>query len=74
MPAIPEHISIKAVVVGTLVGAVLGAIASLALATMRSSGQEQRVTPGISNYLRLGLAMVMLARQTSELIAPPKRA
>lgn len=71
MPAIPENISIKGVIVGALAGTVLGALISLVLMTMRPSDGQERVTPGVSNYLRLGFAMIMLVRQASQLIAPP---
>jgi hypothetical protein len=59
---------------GALVGALLGIIVSLVLVSFRSSDGGERAQPGISNYLRLGVAMFMLAKQASELItAPPKQ-
>lgn len=75
MPDKLENISIRGIVMGALAGAVLGAIMSVILMTVRSSDQQERATPGISNYLRLGMAMFMLVRQTSELILhQPKQA
>lgn len=69
----PEHISIPGVATGALVGALLGAIFSLILMSLRASDSQERAAPGLSNYLRLGVAMFMLARQTSELIARPAK-
>lgn len=65
-----EQISVTGIATGALVGALLGAIVSLALMTLRTSESQERATaPNFSNYLRLGVAMFMLARQASELLA-----
>lgn len=69
----PEQFSVVGVVTGALTGALLGAIISLILMSVRSGDQQERVAPSISNYIRLGLAMFMLARQTSELLARPSK-
>jgi hypothetical protein len=75
MPAKPENISVVGIVIGALSGALLGAIVSVILMTARNPDDRAGATPGISNYLRLGMAMIMLARQTSELIVHrPKQA
>ncbi len=58
---------------GALVGALLGVIVSLVLVSFRSSDGSQRAQPGIGNYVRLGVAMFMLAKQASELIAAPAK-
>lgn len=59
---------------GALVGALLGVIVSLVLTRLRSAEGSERAQPGISNYVRLAVAMFMLAKQASELItAPPKQ-
>ena len=71
---IPEQFSVVGVITGALTGALLGAIISLILMSVRPGNQQERVSPGISNYIRLALAMIMLARQTSELLSrPPKQ-
>ncbi len=67
-----EQISVSGIATGALVGALLGAIFSLALMTLRTSdSQERAAAPNFSNYLRLGVAMFMLAKQASELLARP---
>ncbi len=58
---------------GALVGALLGVVVSLVLVNLRSSDGSERAQPGISNYVRLGVAMFMLVRQTSELIGAPSK-
>lgn len=63
-----KNLSLIGIVMGAVAGALLGSIVSVILMTARSSEGQERVTPGFSNYLRLGVAMIMLARQTSELI------
>jgi ABC-type Fe3+-siderophore transport system permease subunit len=63
-----RNLSLSGIITGVLTGALLGAIVSVILMTMRNPNDREGVTPGISNYLRLGVAMFMLARQTSELI------
>lgn len=70
-----RNLSISGIVTGVLTGALLGAIASVILMTLRNPDDREGATAGISNYVRLGIAMLMLARQTSELIAHrPKQA
>jgi hypothetical protein len=70
-----RNLSVSGIITGALAGALLGAIVSVVLMTMRNPDDREGATPGISNYLRLGLAMVMLARQTSELVVHrPKQA
>ena len=70
-----RNLSVSGIITGALTGALLGAIISVILMTMRNPDDREGVAPGISNYLRLGMAMIMLARQTSELIAHhPKQA
>lgn len=70
----PEQFSVVGLVTGILTGALLGAIVSLILMNTKSADQQERGQANISNYIRLGIAMVMLARQTSELLArPPKQ-
>ncbi len=68
-----EHISVTGIATGALVGALLGAIFSLGLMTLRTSDAQERAAPNFSNYLRLGVAMFMLARQASELLARPAK-
>jgi hypothetical protein len=63
-----RNLSPFGIIMGAVTGALLGAIVSVVLMTMRNPDDREGVTPGISNYLRLGMAMIMLARQTSELI------
>jgi hypothetical protein len=58
---------------GALVGALLGVVVSLVLVSFRSPDGSQRAQPGIGNYVRLGVAMFMLAKQASELIAAPSK-
>ncbi|HSN74385.1 MAG TPA: hypothetical protein VL334_04710 [Anaerolineae bacterium] len=70
-----QNLSITGIIIGVVTGALLGAIVSVILMTARNPDDRAGATPGISNYLRLGVAMIMLARQTSELIAHrPKQA
>lgn len=70
-----RNLSLSGIIMGTVTGALLGAIVSVILMTARNPDDREGVTPGISNYLRLGMAMIMLARQTSELIVHrPKQA
>ncbi len=70
----PEQFSAAGLITGALIGALLGAIISLIAMNTRSDSQQERAKANLSNYLRLGLAMFMLVRQTSELIArPPKQ-
>ena len=63
-----KNLSLSGIITGAVTGALLGAVVSVILMTMRNPDDREGVTPGISNYLRLGMAMIMLARQTSELI------
>ena len=70
-----KNLSLSGIITGAVTGALLGAVVSVILMTMRNPDDREGVTPGISNYLRLGMAMIMLARQTSELIVHhPKQA
>jgi hypothetical protein len=70
-----RNVSLSGIIMGTVTGALLGAIVSVILMTARNPDDREGATPGISNYLRLGMAMIMLARQTSELIVHrPKQA
>jgi gas vesicle protein len=65
----PEQFSAVGLITGALIGALLGALISLIAMNSRSAGQREHAKANLSNYLRLGLAMVMLVRQTSELLA-----
>lgn len=70
-----RNLTLSGIIIGVVTGALLGAIASVILMTMRNPDDREGATAGISNYLRLGFAMIMLARQTSELIVHrPKQA
>lgn len=64
-----RSLSITGIIMGIVTGALLGAIASVILMTLRKPDDRSGEAPGIGNYVRLGVAMIMLARQTSELIA-----
>ncbi len=70
---VPRNLSLVRIAIGALAGALLGAIVSVTLMSMRSSGEQERATPSISNYVRLGIATIMFVRQASELIAPPPK-
>lgn len=70
---LPEQLSIVGVLSGAVVGALMGVIVSLLLMNARASDRSERVSPTIGNYVRLGIAMIMFARQASELIAPPPK-
>ena len=70
-----RNLSLTGIIIGVVTGALLGAIVSVILMTLRNPDDREGSTASISNYVRLGIAMVMLARQTSELIAHrPKQA
>lgn len=64
-----KNLSLIGIVMGAVAGALLGSIVSVILMTARSSDRQEGTSPGFSNYLRLGVAMIMVARQTGELVA-----
>jgi ABC-type Fe3+-siderophore transport system permease subunit len=70
-----RNLSLTGIIMGVVTGALLGAIVSVILMALRNPDDREGATAGISNYVRLGIAMLMLVRQTSELIVHrPKQA
>ncbi len=63
-----RNLSITGIIMGVVTGALLGAIASVILMTLRSPDDREGIAPSVGNYVRLGFAMIMLARQASDLI------
>lgn len=68
----------KAILIGGAVGAVLGATAAWAYAQAQeskassaaSSGRQARLRAGPSDYVKLGMSLLTLLRQVTDLLKP----
>lgn len=68
----------KAILIGGVVGAVLGATAAWAytqaqeskVASGASSGQQLRFRAGPSDYVKVGMSLLSLLRQITDLLKP----
>ncbi len=68
----------KAILIGGVVGAVLGATAAWAYAQAQeskvtsgvSSGQQLRLRAGPSDYVKVGMSLLSLLRQITDLLKP----